>query len=62
MEQLVITDISYPGEVQVHIYSVDCSQIIDEDYIESLGFCPAYCQWALGDDVSITIHKEPLTG
>ena len=59
MEQLVIVDISCPA--QVHIYNVDKDANIDEAYIESLGFNTDYCQWAFGENIDVTFHKEVLT-
>ena len=58
MEQLVIVDSCAP--VDVHIYNIDTDTIVDEAYIESLGYNTDYCQWALGDNINITFHTEIL--
>lgn len=46
---------------KVHIYNIDLSVIVDEDYIRNLGFHISECQWMSGEDIEIIRHSGILT-
>lgn len=57
MENLVILDYT---DASVHIYKVEPDTIIDDSYIENLGFTSNGCYWMFGEDTSIVFHREIL--
>lgn len=54
MEKLIILDFC---KAEVHVYDIDDSVIVDEDFIECLGFNSNDCQWMNGK-LEITFHKK----
>ncbi len=56
METLVILDYSTPS---VHFYNISPSVVVDEEYIESLGFHLSSCSWMTGN-MDIFHHKGIL--
>ena len=57
IEKLII--LNYASR-QVHIYMVDSSADIDEEYIEKLGHNADECSWMFAEDIEIISHKGIL--
>lgn len=56
MEKLIILEFSTGI---VHIYDIERSEPIDEEYIENLGYHVSDCHWMSGD-IEIIQHKGIL--
>lgn len=59
MEKLVILDYE-AQDIKCHVYNIDTSVNVDEDYILTLGFNPGYCFWYFGTSFELIEHKEAL--
>ena len=57
MEKLIILNYA---DSSVHIYDVEGHRIIDEDFIDSLGFAIDECEWMSNSEIEIIFHKEAL--
>ena len=58
MKKLILIDYSTNA---VDIWDVTPSVRIDEEYLEDHGYHTSNCSWMLADDITFTLHKEPLT-
>lgn len=60
MEKLIILDYS---DSSVHIFDIDNSEgklVVDEEYIEEMGFKASNCSWMQGD-IETTYHRDSFT-
>lgn len=55
MEKLIILCFEVQ-DVEIHIYTIDQDDNVDEEYIRKLGFNPDYCQWSFGTSLKIITH------
>ena len=59
MEKLIILDYSVQS-VECHVYDIDPSVDVDDDYIKELGFDSGYCFWYYGSSFKLVEHEEVL--
>lgn len=57
MKSLIILDYS---TASAHLYDVADSVAVNEEYISNLGFHTSECEWMIGNNIEVNVHKGVL--